>query len=281
MGGIENFVDWTVFRSFLSNFFFSIEFVFFIWLVLLVWFRDRKGWLWFWVVIWLVVFMSPLSTWLVYDLERTHLPISQEVPDTCTKIVVLGSGGTPESHLPPVQQLGEAVLHRVLEGIRIWKTNPDRFLVFSSRGREGYPSQASMYSQVALELGVPEPKILLMEEGYTTETEVQDFIALFPKEKEIILVTSASHMPRAIALFAAYGVDAYPAPTHYTVKTHPGGRRLNFMPSFSALEKWNILMHEYVGRLWIKIKFEIPPLWPLNFGEGVKLEEDQSTVKQR
>lgn len=200
-----------------------------------------------------IIFFSPLASFVFKAHEREYSVIN-ELPSGTSTILVLGSGGTPEVGLSVYQRLGSSALQRCLEGVRLWKKDPQKILVFSSQGRPGFPSQASLYADVAREMGVTEEHIRLIENGVTTETEALDFITVFPQVNQIILVTSAAHLKRAARIFGAFGVKIFPAPTDFQVLIHPGGNRIRLWPSSEALSKWNNLIHEWVGLLWVEIR---------------------------
>jgi len=252
-----------VFVSLLTSILFSLEFLCCCFLFLLLFKKKisvpmRAGF----VLVFLLLSM-PISSWVIWKQERQFKPL-KEVPSSAQAIVVLGSGGVPEPDLSIYQRLDASALQRTLEGIRIWKMNPEKLLVFSSEGRKGYPSQAAMYAEVAKALGVPSERIFLLEQGITTETEALDFITHLPEIKEIVLVTSALHLSRATRIFEVLGIQVTPAPAEFVVKVHPGGNRITWFPSFNALNKWNSLIHEWVGMAWIEVRvllglFATPP----------------------
>ena len=67
--------------------------------------------------------------------------------------------------------------------------------------------------------------------------------------REVLLVTSASHMRRAVAVFRAQGIAVIPAPTDIRVVE----RAFSFfrlLPTVTALEKSSIAIKEYIG-WWI------------------------------
>ena len=74
----------------------------------------------------------------------------------------------------------------------------------------------------------------------------------------VILVTSAIHMPRAVGLFTANGIDVTPAPVDYTVTQEVwnnlwGGSwqemLISAMPNASSLAQTTNAMKEYIGML--------------------------------
>ena len=70
--------------------------------------------------------------------------------------------------------------------------------------------------------------------------------------KPFILVTSASHMKRALKFFKNEGLDPIPAPTNHLASI----KNPNYTGFFStgSLRKSNIVWHEMLGLLWQKIK---------------------------
>ena len=69
----------------------------------------------------------------------------------------------------------------------------------------------------------------------------------------VYLVTSAFHMPRALASFRAKGLTVIPAPTGIAppVKLHLG----DFIPRASSLLASYLALHEWGGRLWYDVAF--------------------------
>jgi uncharacterized SAM-binding protein YcdF (DUF218 family) len=74
--------------------------------------------------------------------------------------------------------------------------------------------------------------------------------------QRIILVTSALHMPRSVALFQKQGIDVIPAPTDYRVTQsnwddlmHPTIENLfiNLIPSSSNISELTNAIKEYIG----------------------------------
>ena len=71
----------------------------------------------------------------------------------------------------------------------------------------------------------------------------------------IFLISDASHMARAVAAFEAQGLEVYAAPTGF----HSGGSRrgglLEWLPSTVALDMSRRVLHEYLGRLWYRLRY--------------------------
>ena len=63
----------------------------------------------------------------------------------------------------------------------------------------------------------------------------------------VLLVTSALHMPRALATFTSAGIDAVPAPTDFTVTYREHRTVIDFLPDAKALSRTTEAIKEYVG----------------------------------
>lgn len=70
--------------------------------------------------------------------------------------------------------------------------------------------------------------------------------------KKIYLVTHASHMPRAAAIFRKVGFDVVEAPTAFTTRYEIN--LLAFLPRSESLQDTKIFVHEVIGLGWYQLK---------------------------
>lgn len=89
---------------------------------------------------------------------------------------------------------------RLTEGIRISRMYPGSKLILSGYAGGSEVSHARMMARVALALGVPKSDIILLETAKDTWEEARQ-AAAFVQQKRMVLVTSASHMKRAMREF--------------------------------------------------------------------------------
>ena len=66
---------------------------------------------------------------------------------------------------------------------------------------------------------------------------------------KILLVTSAFHMPRALATFKAAGIEAIPSPSSYSIVNYSHPQILEWIPSLGNLGKMQALIREKLGIL--------------------------------
>lgn len=172
------------------------------------------------------------------------------------KIVVLGCDINPNPALSANSQLGNCALTRLVEGIRLANIYPRAQLIVSGGGYEKITNSALMY-KTAISLGINKNRIVQNPNAMDTAQEAA-FLASKLVDYNTALVTSVSHMPRAINLFNAQGVAAIPAATDYhNFAAYPWYKQL--IPNAKALLVVTQFAHEVVGNAWIKIRRTINP----------------------
>jgi uncharacterized SAM-binding protein YcdF (DUF218 family) len=184
----------------------------------------------------------------LHALERDYAPMASP-PAGIKWIVVLGGGAYADPELPTLWRAHEATLARTVEGVRLQRRLPDAKLVLSGGPVFGSGSDAEVMSAMAIELGVARERIVM--EGASTDTEGQARVVReLLKGERCILVTSAVHMRRSLALFRKQGIDALPAPTHYLSQSSPGIRPGDFFPRAGRIQGADAAAHEFLGLAW-------------------------------
>ena len=200
-----------------------------------------------------------VSDMLARPLEQEYAPIA------CFKslkgvkwVVVLGGGSAVDKELPLSTYLSDASLVRLAEGVYIHKRLPGSKLIVTGRsGFEGITPVAEVMGDVAVEWGVEREDVVLEAEAKDTKDHPIYVKKIVEKDK-FVLVTSATHMPRAMGLFRKHGMEPIPAPTDYMVMEREGGLTPGvFFPSAGALENAGRTVHEYLGILWAKLRSQM------------------------
>ena len=127
-----------------------------------------------------------------------------------------------DPRLPANSQISAAALERVVEGVRLYKTIPGSKLLLSG-GRVFDPvPEAEVMAQIAELLGVKSQDISLESDSRDTADQAVIIGKRIGRER-FILVTSAAHMPRSMALFKKRGLQPIPAPTDFLSPGRPRG----------------------------------------------------------
>ena len=229
-------------------------------LLLLIWaflflLRRKTRWLGFLCLLagagWLfVASYQPLAHRLIAPLEAqvASYQLGEEAVDY---VAVLGASHQSVPGQPVTSQVSPAGVVRLVEGIRVYRLNPGSRLVFT--GYHGLSADPVSYpeklKELAISLGVPAEDILTFSGPRDTAEEARLLAETLPVA-ELVLVTSASHMPRALALFKGAGLQPVPAPTHHLARS---GRADGQFPSAHDLARTRDCLHERLGLWWAQL----------------------------
>ncbi|WP_237216252.1 YdcF family protein [Falsiroseomonas oryziterrae] len=195
------------------------------------------------------VFTLPVSTALTLPLEsRFARPATP--PAQVTGIIVLG--GAVEQDLTAAHGIPalNGAAERMTEGVALALRHPNARLVFTGGSAAvvpGGPTEADTARQLFTELGLPPARLVFENESRNTwENAVLTKRLLDPKPGETwLLVTSASHMPRAVGCFRAAGFAVVPWPVNFTTGRDPG--LWYGWPFPTRLNHAEAALREYVG----------------------------------
>jgi len=164
-------------------------------------------------------------------------------------IVVLGGGHVSDPRLPANSQISVAALGRVVEGVRLYHAIPGSRLLLSGGVVFDPVPEAEVMARIAVLLGVKPQDISLETDSRDTAAEAEIIAKMIGREK-IILVTSAMHMPRSMALFRKQGLEPIPAPTDFRVRETQGPVIAKVFPRGASLSEVETAAHEYLGLAW-------------------------------
>jgi len=227
----------------------------------LLWFtrKQRIGKMLVCVGIVLLILFSypPLPDLFLRSLEYRYPPLVDVT--RCSDIqwvVVLGGGHRSDSELPVTSQLSASSLSRLAEGVRIHRFLPESKLLLSGGTVFDPIPEARVMAGVAEMMGIKGNKIVPEERSKDTGDQAR-FIYEIVGDERLILVTSASHMPRSMALFQKMGMKPMPAPTDYWVRKGQGIDPGVFFPSAASLRKAERALYEYLGLGWARLTGQI------------------------
>lgn len=186
------------------------------------------------------------GSWLARRLESRHAPF----PDgtAVARVVVLGGDYSYSRRIPARNHIGSSSLARLVEGIRIYRQQEEGCtLVLSGIG------VAEGMRVVALDLGVPEEDIVLDPVSRDTGEQAR-LLGERLGGAPFALVTSATHMPRALALFHRQGLEPIAAPTDYLCKPGDGWSFYAAFPAASRVRTAERAIHEMLGLLWVRLR---------------------------
>tara|TARA_Y100000389_G_C17313964_1_gene439456 strand:- start:61 stop:801 length:741 start_codon:yes stop_codon:yes gene_type:complete len=148
-------------------------------------------------------------------------------------------------------------IDRILSGIDLFKENKAPLLILTNGKLPwsiGIP-EGEYLKNFSIKYGIPEESILLTKNVQNTDQEAKSIKKLLnTNEANIILVTSAFHMPRAKKVFEAANIKVIP----FAVDFKNLANKVNFMdfiPSANSFRDTNHFVREMIGRLYYNFKY--------------------------
>lgn len=190
--------------------------------------------------------VTPLWNSLLFDLETQ---IKRAAPDQISGIILLGGAIdelTTEAHDDVT--LGNAAerMTATLGLMRLYPNTPVIFTGFSGRLVRGKLSESDVALRFFKETIGSTERILLENRSRNTieNARYTKELTTFAETGPWLLVTSASHMPRAFEIFSDHQIDVMPYPTDFRSDHLNNGFRWNLAKGAGQLK---ILMHEWIG----------------------------------
>jgi len=212
------------------------------------------------VVLLLLLSSGAVSDMLIAPLEARHPPYGLNgefrVPESEVRYVVVLAGGFPSvPGYPITRQVDGGGMARLVEGVRIHQRCPNSTLILSGgRGIDPNTDPSTLTNLLFVKLlGADESRVVVSNISQDTEDEARNLAGLVG-QAPMVLVTSASHMPRALALFESYGMRPIPAPTDYRTGLVEIFTVESIFPNADALYNSERAVYEYLGTLWNRLR---------------------------
>jgi uncharacterized SAM-binding protein YcdF (DUF218 family) len=229
------------------------------------WVRLARTLMWGGLAAVLIGGLSPLSDLLIRPLEGRFQPAEIDGAAIAGIIVLGGAEDSRTADIPQLAPLNEAG-ERYTEAVALARRLPQARVVFT--GGSGMliatgPQEAEVAGRLLLALGVAKERLTLESKSRDTyENALFTARLVNPKPGERwLLVTSAWHMPRAIACFRQAGFKVEPWPVDYRAARGTAALRLqSSIPE--GLRRLDFIVREYVGLVMYYATGRTGALWP-------------------
>lgn len=198
-----------------------------------------------------------IANQMVHSLEQRYVPTAG-LPNA-DAIVVLGGSIRPQIPPRPGVDVTEAG-DRPIYGAQLYREGKAPLVILSGGRIEwqgGGPPESADMAKLIETLGVPATAILQDPTSLNTHENAVNVKKILAQRgiNRVLLVTSAAHMPRSVAIFKKQGIDATPAPTDFLVTQQelqetgstPQGQILSVLPEAENLHRFTRALKEYIG----------------------------------
>jgi uncharacterized SAM-binding protein YcdF (DUF218 family) len=199
---------------------------------------------------------------LTRSLEQRYLP-PNPVP-SAQAIIVLGGGTEPRQAPRPSAEINGAG-DRLLYAALLYQQGKAPVIYLSGGNldwsTDRLTTPAEEMQDLLVRMGIPADDLVQQSRSRNTYEDALYTAKLLQENgiRQVLLVTSALHMPRAVPLFEAHGLQVIPAPTDYLVTeaewqglrhANLTAQLLNLLPSASNLNLTTNALKEYLG-MWV------------------------------
>lgn len=203
----------------------------------------------FFAIMFFGVFNFALKT-----LETQYKPFDGDDMTLCENlrgaiITVLGQGLETED-LPARMCDNDCLRQRISEGAYVAHSIPESTLLISMSGNAPYKHKQEAVRQFAATYGIETNRIAFYIGARDTNDEAKSTME-FAGTNKVVLVTSASHMPRSMRIFRRHNCIPTPAPCEF--KYFGPNARLStgdWHMGFHNIERFERLLHESFGLLY-------------------------------
>lgn len=192
----------------------------------------------------------PLPQKLLHELERS--PESDTSGQAIyTGVLVLGGSFAPNSvQFGRASPQVNANAERLTTALALARAHPELRMVFTGgcAAPDGCRTEADLARQFFEEMGLPSGRFEYEASARNTLENARNTAQLagIDRSKPWLLLTSAWHMRRALAIFRAQGWNVSPYPVDFRGAPHPDWTSYSLG---EGSECWHLLLHEWIGML--------------------------------
>lgn len=225
-----------------------------------LWFLFKKNWkagiinCLTGIFIWLFS-ISPVADAMLGGLESDF-----KIPENPHGDVIILLGGGVYDKVPDLSGVGaptEEMIGRLVTAVRLQKRLNVPVIVSGGAVFKGRKAEAPIAKRFIVDLGVPANRVIIEDKSRDTIENAKYTVEICKKfgYKKPLLVTSASHMRRAVMSFEKVNMDVIPFPSNF--KTWKDKKYIwrDYLPYAYDLKMTYSAMHEYLGSLVYKIAY--------------------------
>lgn len=160
-------------------------------------------------------------------------------------VVLTGGMRSYDQSLPPRERLSAASTQRVLTASRLWREQGFGLVILTGAP----PPETEAMLDLLTALGLPPGRVVRETRSLNTRENATYSAEILRQSgvETVVLVTSATHLRRAVKDFAAAGVTVIPAAADLVGRTRTSVD--SFLPSAHALSHTQVCLHEILGYL--------------------------------
>jgi len=208
-------------------------------------------------LLWILLWSLPISALYFGGLLENHYRYLGPTEAQKTDAVIVLGGNTQNNRsnwFEPYSRL--TAVDRIDRAADLYFEKKSQHIIVSGGSLEGPISEAHGMARVLRQKGVPEAAIVLENDSRNTYENALFSQKILQRQQwtSVAVVTSALHMPRAIATFKKLGIDAIPSNIAPQIVIPASAQFNRWLPHTRSLEASRSIIKEYFGLLgyWLR-----------------------------
>ena len=207
----------------------------------------------------LVLLSLPLVSRSLSTIVESGYPPPYHLPSEVDAIVVLGGGLHPSGQFLVSSSVTSSTLRRCVSAAEVYRRCGEVPIVCCGgatlRDRPELSEAEAMRDCLVL-MQIPAARVILEKRSRNTRENATHALEILQRRglENVVLVTSAGHMKRAVSCFNSVGIDVVPLPCSHRRRVQSLDHVKSWIPSASALSESNGAMQECLGLMWYKIR---------------------------
>ena len=224
--------------------------------------RRLHAWRYAFAIAALLAFVAsspPIPNAMFNDIESEYpAPSEAELAALAARgdvrIVVLSGGWFSGTRSGYQVNMGGNSWERTWSAVKLWRRIGGELIFSGAPLPDGSDSVAQHMAEVAERLGVPRDRIRIETRSENTHENLRNTQAMFGlgPGRGIVLVTSAIHMPRSVAVARALEIPVLPYPCDFQGEWLTGWRA--WLPTNDAPGQLESALHEWIGLLAYRLR---------------------------
>ena len=196
--------------------------------------------------------LAPVADRLLRPLEAVHPDIDPGLLEhPPAYIVVLGGGFNRRDREPAAGRLAASTLARLTAALALARRWPNSKLLLCNYPEHPIPGNRDALYRAALDAGLASTRLESISARLSTQGELSAIVERVD-QATVALVTTASHMPRALRRAQQLRMNCRAAPTQFLANPSGAPFLLRWAPGSHELMKSELALYEYLAMLLIR-----------------------------
>ncbi len=208
-------------------------------------------------ICWVLAWSLPATTLFLGGLLESRHPYKDPKDLPRADVIVVFGGQTQGNRANWFEPYNRATaIDRIDRAEALYLAGRAPRILLSGRAREGKVSEAQIMARILRQRGIPDSALLLENDSRNTSENARftDITMRGQKLKSALLVTSALHMPRALASLEKRGIKVTSAGSAPQIVLPVSNAPDIWLPQLRSLDASRTIIKEYLGIFgyWIR-----------------------------